>query len=220
MGRNTERDEKEALLRRERILKAGFELFSRNGIELVSLQSIAEAADVGIATLYKYYGTKANLVANISAYVWKCFVEECQREVSPERRRGMSFRELIGYYADMMIWLYVRRPDILRFSSSFKTYINREQVPEPVVEVHLNPLRILQEDFHRAYIRGLEDGSVRADIPEEMLYTTVGITMLSMVERYAQGIVWADTETRDYREELGQLKEMLLDWVSKKGAAE
>lgn len=47
-------------------MEAGFSLFSQYGIEAVSLQRVAEAADVGVATMYKYYRTKENLVITIN----------------------------------------------------------------------------------------------------------------------------------------------------------
>ena len=62
MPRNAERDEREAARRKEQLMKAGFKLFSENGIENVSLQKVADAADVGVATMYKYYQTKVKLV--------------------------------------------------------------------------------------------------------------------------------------------------------------
>ena len=51
-------------------MKAGFKLFSENGIENVSLQKVADAADVGVATMYKYYQTKGKLVVAISGKIW------------------------------------------------------------------------------------------------------------------------------------------------------
>ena len=52
MPRNIERDEKEAMRRKEQLMEAGFRLFSQYGIENVSLQRVADAAEVGVATLY------------------------------------------------------------------------------------------------------------------------------------------------------------------------
>lgn len=70
MARNTERDEREATRRKEQLMKDGFKLFSENGIENVSLQKVADAADVGVATMYKYYQTKVKLVVAISGKIW------------------------------------------------------------------------------------------------------------------------------------------------------
>ena len=66
MPRNIERDEKEAMRRKEQLMEAGFRLFSQYGIENVSLQRVADAAEVGVATLYNYYQTKVKLVIAIS----------------------------------------------------------------------------------------------------------------------------------------------------------
>ena len=70
MPRNAERDEREAARRKEQLMKAGFELFSQHGIENVSLQKVADTADVGVATMYKYYQTKVKLVVAISGKIW------------------------------------------------------------------------------------------------------------------------------------------------------
>ena len=40
MPRNIERDEKEAMRRKEQLMEAGFRLFSQYGIENVSLQMV------------------------------------------------------------------------------------------------------------------------------------------------------------------------------------
>ena len=70
MGRNTERDEREAIRRKTQLIHAGFELFSENGIETVSLNAVAEKADVGVATMYNYFQNKVNFVIAISTKIW------------------------------------------------------------------------------------------------------------------------------------------------------
>lgn len=84
MPRNIERDEKEAMRRKEQLMKAGFRLFSQYGIENVSLQRVADAAEVGVATLYNYYQTKVKLVIAISGKIWGDLWKEILEEKGPE----------------------------------------------------------------------------------------------------------------------------------------
>lgn len=70
MPRNIERDKREADRRKNQLIEAGFRLFSQNGIETVSLQKVADAANVSPATMYKYFLTKEKLLIAISAKVW------------------------------------------------------------------------------------------------------------------------------------------------------
>ena len=62
MPRNIERDKREADRRKNQLIEAGFRLFSQNGIETVSLQKVADAANVSPATMYKYFLTKEKLL--------------------------------------------------------------------------------------------------------------------------------------------------------------
>ena len=70
MPRNAEKDIREEARRRKQILEAGLALFSKQGIESVSMNAVAAAAEVGPTTLFKYYQTKEKLVIAISAMAW------------------------------------------------------------------------------------------------------------------------------------------------------
>ena len=51
--------------RRARIIEAGRTLFFRQGYGATSMEAIAELAEVGIATVYNYFGSKGRLLADI-----------------------------------------------------------------------------------------------------------------------------------------------------------
>ena len=188
MPRNIERDEKEAMRRKEQLMEAGFRLFSQYGIENVSLQRVADAAEVGVATLYNYYQTKVKLVIAISGKIWGDLWKEILEEKGPEIFESFTAYQYIEFYTDQIIRIYRERPEILRFSNNYKNFISREKV------------------------RGRSDKSIRTDIPEQQLFTSVAIAMLAVAERYAQGIVWADDHKEDHTQELEFLKGMLLTW--------
>ena len=73
----------------------------------------------------------------------------------------------------------------------------------------LKPLRVV---YHNLYERARVDKSIRMDIPEQQLFTSVAIAMLAVAERYTQGIVWANDNKADHTQELEYLKEMILAW--------
>ena len=216
MARNIERDEREANRRKDQLMKAGFSLFSRYGIEAISLQKVADAADVGAATMYKYYQTKAKLVIAISGKVWGDVWQEALKQSGADGFKNYTAYECIAFYADLIIRLYRERPELLKFSSNYKTFIRNEAVAEELLKEHLDVLEPERMLFHRLYEMAKIDGSMRTDISEEKLFTTVSITMLSVAERYAQGIVWADNHEDDHTQELIYLKEMMLMWLSAK----
>lgn len=128
MPRNIERDEKEAMRRKEQLMEAGFRLFSQYGIENVSLQRVADAAEVGVATLYNYYQTKVKLVIAISGKIWGALWKEVLEEKGPEIFESFTAYQYIEFYTDQIIRIYRERPEILRFSNNYKNFISREKV--------------------------------------------------------------------------------------------
>ena len=213
MARNIERDEREAARRKLKLIQAGFELFSSQGIDNVSMQSVADKAGVGPATMYNYYKTKANLVVAISGYIWKSVWDEMLMNVDMEDMMKMDAYQLIAQYADMIIHIYKTRPEILRFSGNYKTYIVREHVEKNQLDEHLSVLEPIGKLFHLKYEQAKTDHCITTEIPEQEMFTTITLTMLGMAERYAQGIVWADNQNPDHIKELKYTKDMILLWV-------
>ena len=103
MPRNIERDKREADRRKNQLIEAGFRLFSQNGIETVSLQKVADAANVSPATMYKYFLTKEKLLIAISAKVWDEVWQEALGDPGTNHFEHFTAYQGIEFYADRMI---------------------------------------------------------------------------------------------------------------------
>lgn len=123
MPRNIERDKREADRRKNQLIEAGFRLFSQNGIETVSLQKVADAANVSPATMYKYFLTKEKLLIAISAKVWDEVWQEALGDPGTNHFEHFTAYQGIEFYADRMIALYKNRPEVLRFSGEYSYYL-------------------------------------------------------------------------------------------------
>lgn len=212
MARNIERDEQKATRRKMKLIQTGFALFSKKGIENVSMQTVAEHAGVAPATMYNYYKTKVNLVVAISGYIWQSVLEDMFKNVGMDEMMKMDAYQLIRQYTDMILYLYKTRPDILKFSGNYKTFVVREGTQKNQLEEHLSVLEPIGNLFHIKYEEAKMDHCINTAIPEHEMFTTVTLTMLGMAERYAEGIVWADHQTPDHLKELEYTRDMILLW--------
>ena len=77
-SRGSRRERKKSAVRSQ-IIQAAMELFSRNRIENVTVEQIAEAADIGKGTLYNYFSTKEDIVV--------AFLVEIEARVQARVRR-------------------------------------------------------------------------------------------------------------------------------------
>lgn len=191
--------------RRQHIIESAFRTFSGRTIDAVNLTEVARAAGVGVATVYRYFDSKTQLVLEASTWAWSRFIRENRA------REDISGRSGAGQYAfflDAFIELYRNHRDILRFNQFFNVYVQREDVTAE----HLRPFNYLVDNvarrFHECYEKGMADHTLRADCPEREMFSRTLRLMLAAVTRYAVGLVY-DTGA-DPEAELVFLKELLL----------
>ena len=213
MTRNAERDKLEAERRKTQLIEAGFELFARYGIESVSLSAVAKKADVAASTMYKYFQNKASLAVAISARIWSDVWTTSREQQGANTLAQMDPYQLFELYANTIIGLYLERPQILRYSANYKTYIRRENVPEGMLGEHLDPLRPIAELFLGSCKAAVASTPVRTDVSPEKMFSFLALTMLTMAERYAQGLVWTEVPEGAHADDLVQLKNLLLTWM-------
>jgi AcrR family transcriptional regulator len=75
------RERKKAAVGR-RIVSAAIPLFSRRGIANVTVDQIAEAADIGKGTIYNYFQTKEDIVVAFMVHLFQVVQLEAQRSIS------------------------------------------------------------------------------------------------------------------------------------------
>lgn len=213
MARNAERDRLEAEQRKSQLVQAGFELFSQHGIEQVSLSAVADKAGVPASTMYKYFQNKVNLAVAISGRIWTEVWEAALGASGAAALAQMTPCQLFETYADVIIGLYRARPEVLRYSASYKTFIRREDVAQGQLSEHLGPLKPMERLFLGSCAAFASSGGLRRDVTPEEMYSFLALTMLTMAERYARGIVWTDTPDADHAADLVRLKGILSAWM-------
>ncbi len=85
--------------RREAVLQAAAELLAERGFTRTTMELIAARAGLGVATVYKYFGTKASIVESIiRPSLEKAFAEAAKIIASPPADPGAAMAELIDKY--------------------------------------------------------------------------------------------------------------------------
>jgi len=91
--------ERQKARRRTNILSAGRTLFNRRGYSSTSMEAIAEVAEVGIATVYNYFGSKGRLLADILRPDFETLYEQGEALLArPPEDPAPGVLSLIGIY--------------------------------------------------------------------------------------------------------------------------
>ena len=205
MGFVPELDEKRKAATREKILKTALHMFSEKTIDAVNLKEISKEAGIGMATVYRHFDKKPDLVLAVSAWSWEQYRLGNALKVD---KAGMTAAEYFEFYLESFIDLYRNHRDILRFNQYFNAYVKREGIPHDRMKPYEDVINSLEERFHQNYLLGEKDGTLRTDISEKRMFATTLHLMLAAVTRYAVGLVY-DVGI-DPEEELDVLKKMLM----------
>ena len=197
--------------RRERLLEAGFRLMSARTIEAVTLQEIADEAKIGIATLYRYFKAKPDLVIEIGTNIWKRYYVEVEKEYARLNGPAMNAAEELEFFLDSIIELYRSRRDVLRFNRNFDTYVQHERCTAAQMRPYNDAVAVFAKKFHTVVRKARADGSLRIPVSEPRLFVNLLYTMLSVAGKYAEGLVYPPDGERDMTDELEAIKRMILD---------
>ncbi len=208
MGRNTEKDAAMMAKTRERILETAFQLFADRSIEKVKMSEVAEASGIGIATLYRYYNTKPELVIAVGTRSWKKYIEEyvSSFEKSDTTRKTVSeiFERLLDSFTD----LYQNHKDILRFNQFFNIYMMNEKIDQDLQAGYIGEIKALEDRFASDIAAGMTDGTLSTETKVREAFSVSVHLMLAAATRYAVGLVYLN-ESEPERE-LQILKKMLI----------
>lgn len=196
----TERKEREREERRMQIISAAEHLFFEYGYDQVSMEQIANEAELSKGTIFFYFKNKEALYFTIVLQGIKLFhqkisdaVHECKgpaiSQLTALGMAGIRFsREYPGY-----------RSMILLFKSGRFSLDQRESYNDEVTEFisHSEAMISLTEDIVES---GVEDGSIRSDIDPIELAIIVRMMISSVMDKSPE-FVWS-LKRRDIDEDL------------------
>lgn len=173
--------------RTDRAVLTAAQLFLERGIEEIKMTDIADASGVGVATLYRYFGTKPRMVTEVMTYLWD-EVNELFAGIFDTRE--FMQQEGIKQISDLMrmyLVLYEAHSDFMRLLGEFDTYIIREQIAKEDLIKYESSIINFYPVLVRAYEKGLKDGSVRRVDNFKMYYLTYAHALLEMCKKFVKG---------------------------------
>lgn len=209
--RDKELDAAQMAIKRKRILEESFRLFSENGIESITMPDIAKASEVGRATIFRYFGSKLDLVVEVGARAWKRYNNDYKKRLDEAGFDSMSALEEYEFFLDSFLDLYRNHRELLCFNQYFNIYVKGAEATPEQLEPYMKMLSAVINWFHSIYSKAESDGTLRTDVTETEMFASTLHLMLAAVTRYAVGLVYVPDEETDAEQELIMLKEMLLD---------
>ena len=154
------------------------DLFMCRSIQDVTIRDIAITAQVGEATIYRYFGKKQELVVQ-SAMKLQGIVSSDYFKLDDKMN---GYQKLEAFYLSYLN-IFDNHRDFYKFLSEFDAYMSVENAD--VLNPYENAIDLYKNAYMSAYKQGLKDGSVKEQKDIELFYFSTTHSILELCKKLA-----------------------------------
>lgn len=197
-----------------RIIKIAKKEFAANGIANTKLSTIAREAEVGEASLYRYFTDKIQLIKLVATDYWIEQINVFNEYMEDNIDARMSGLMKMKAYLEMFLELYYYQKDFLKFMEDFDNLdiqqnINNEE----------NEFIRFTNDFKKVYLEffneGIQDGSIDSSKDAATYYSFVSQVMVSTTQKTALRLGYYRIQDDNYAIDcLNNTIDMFIQYIS------
>lgn len=196
--------------RRDFALEIAFDLFSKKAIEAVNMTDIADAAHMGVASLYRYFGTKQELVIQLSTWKWKEQTQRIDEKYEACNGDAMEPLQKLEFFMDYCIDLYCNYKDLLRFNANFQNYILHEAIAKSDLKPCGEGIDLFFEKIRCAWEEAKDQRLICEAFSGKESYLSVVCGMFFLAQSLAQSVTLPEESVIEYEQVLQNHKNMIL----------
>lgn len=154
------------------------DLFMSRSIQEVTIRDIAVSAQVGEATIYRYFGKKQELVVQ-AAMKLQGIVSSGYFKLDDKLN---GYQKLEAFYLSYLN-IFDQHRNFYKFLSEFDAYMSTEN--KDVLNPYEDAIDQYKSAFMKAYEQGLKDGSVKEQENIDLFYFSTTHAILELCKKLA-----------------------------------
>lgn len=175
--------------RDEAIVACAADVFLAGRIADVKMTDIAEAAGVGVATLYRRFSTKTDLAVLAATLLWRRFNERIHALVESDEFLALGGLERLGALLSSYRDAYLEHAEFTRFLDELDHLLLSEGVGAKRLAVYGAEVDSFYLVFDDAYLLGCMDGSITREVDFPVFYRALAHALTSVAQKLARGEV-------------------------------
>lgn len=202
--------------RKEKVVLAAIEVINENGIENTKISEIAERAEVGVASVYRYFKTKVDIVIAAAIWMWEKEITLFKDEFYEKDYLQLNGGKKVEKILNVFIALYNEQKDFIAFLEQFDNYIVKENIDIDKLETYEKSIINLKSIMINALEEGKKDGSIKETIDNDAFYMTVTHALLSLSQKLRlRGYILLNDSEVDGENQLNLLINMMMNYILK-----
>lgn len=202
----------------KRIIEVAKKEFAQDGIANTKLSTIAREANVGEASIYRYFSDKHQLIKLVAYDYWReqtsVFNEYLEDNIDARMNGILKVRAYLGLFIE----LYYYHKDFLKFMEDFDGIHALSNTPEKENEF-FEYVYYIRDVFVKIFAEGLKDGSIDPDFDPRQAHSFVSQVLVSTTQKMALRLGYSHTKDDDYAVKcLNATIDMFIQYISNKKA--
>ena len=199
----------------EKAIETCAEMFLKNGIESVRMTDIAQNSGVGVATLYRYFGTKTGITIAAMTFLWNQMKDMLSGFFDTENYEKQNGLKQLHDLMKMYVVIYQAHPAFMKILSEFDLMLLNEKVPPEELKDYERSIVNFYPLFEKAYVTGLADGSVR-EVPDiKLFYVSFAHSLMELSKKLIQGELLPNDDFSIAEKELEMVIETVIYYLKK-----
>lgn len=194
-------------------IAAAAQLYLDVGIADTKMTDIAEEAQLGVASLYRYFGTKQLFTVKVGSYIWKQKLRELENIYAGKDYEKKTGIEQVEALMNVFPILLEDHASFLRFLSEFDAFVVRERLTAGDLAEYEQSVLGVMPLMENAVAKGIADGTIRSGINAQLFYLTACHSLLSMCQKFARGKILHSDNPQVNKQELDTAIEMFVSYI-------
>lgn len=193
------------------ILDAADNLFAQKGIERTTMQDIATAANLGVATIFRTFPKKEQIAVGIATRKLKKFLKLFKNIRNMQATSLEKIEALMDYFLEELL---SEEDNDLKIIEDFNVYSMRLSNPIADIEQYKNVYQEISNTYTAIIKQAITDGSIRTDIDIEQSLVTLINTFGTFARKLSiqKDMVFIELDLEPEKQ-LELLKKIILDYL-------
>jgi Transcriptional regulator len=167
----------------EEVLNAALKVFCKQGIDNTKMTDIAEEAEIGIASLYRYFKTKPDIAVEVGCRLWQDMIMALTDLLYTKVQKASNGRDRVETILQLFLELYHNHQEFLKFIDEFDRYVVKEQVSLEKLKIYEKSIIDLKSVMMTAIESGRRDGTIRKDFDAEAYYFSTTHVLMTLCQK-------------------------------------
>ena len=199
----------------KRAVAVSGEMFLKNGIDNVKMTDIADESGIGVATLYRYFGTKTGITIAAMTHLWNELNSMSSGVFESEVFLAQTGLKRVTDLMRMYTVLYSAHKDFMKLLGEFDLMVIKENIPKSELAEYEQSIINFFAVYEASCKAGVADGTIRENVDFKLFYLTFCHALMELSKKLIQGEILPSDDFSDGEKELSLIVESAVMYLRK-----